>query len=273
MHLDLDAFYRDGGDLTGQLGPAFQEALANRYVGNEADCLFYHTMDLADGRTLKGAIDLRGTEDAHLGNSDISGKRVLEFGGASGWLTSYIARSAREVVTLDMPIGREELSAPFAAFSSANGLAGVRETQERIRRGWWLVKDHTGHLGKKVYGDLHNPPIDLGRFDVSVLPSTLMYVPVPLLVVQAAARVTEECIVITEPVISSLPQAGEGLGPVALFAPNIGTDQPGHWWRHSAAAISRMLMVAGFGNVSMSVRVAERSAIPLLTVTGRRPAD
>jgi hypothetical protein len=273
MQFDLDSFYRSAGDLTGQLDPAFQAVLTNRYLGDEADCLFSHTMELPDGRTLEGATDLRGTEEAHLGGYDITGKRVLEFGGGSGWLTSTMARHARELVTLDMPVGWEELSAPFAAISHANGLDGVRVTQERVRRGWWFVKAHTGHTGQMVYCDLHNPPSDLGRFDVSVLPSTLLQVPMPLLVIQAAARVTEHCIVVTEPVVSALPQDGEGLGPVALFAPNIGTGEPNHWWRHSAAALSRMLMVAGFGDLSLSVRVAEGSGIPLLTVTGRRPTD
>jgi hypothetical protein len=273
MQLDLDNFYRGTGDLTGQLAPEFQDALASRYRGEEAECLFSHTMEFADGQTLPGAADLRGTEDAHLGDYDITGKRVLEFGGGSGWLTSHMASRAGELVTLDMPVGWEELSAPFAAISNANGLNGVRETQERVRRGWWFVKHRTGHAGKMVYCDLHNPPSDLDRFEVSVLPSTLLQVPMPLLVVQAAARVTDRCIVITEPVVSTLPQDGEGLGPVALFAPNIGTGEPNHWWRHSAAALSRMLMVAGFGDVSLSVRIAERSAMPLLTVTGRRPAD
>jgi hypothetical protein len=273
MPIDLDAFYRGAGDLTGQLEPAFQDALRSHYLGNEADCLFYHTMELANGRVVEGGTDLRGTEDAHLGGCDLTDQRVLEFGGGSGWLTRYVADRARELVTLDMAVGREELSAPFAAISNARGLDGVRETQERIRRGWWFVKDHAGHAGKMAYCDLHNPPSDLGSFGVSVLPSTLLQVPVPLLVVQAAARVTEHAIVITEPVIAELPQDGEGLGPVALFAPNIGTEQPSHWWRHSAAALSRMLMVVGFGNVSLSVSVAERSGMPLLTVTGRRPVD
>ncbi|MCB8883363.1 hypothetical protein ACELLULO517_24155 [Acidisoma cellulosilytica] len=273
MHADLDSFYRGSGDLTGQLDLAFQEALANRYRGAEADCLFSHTLNLADGRSLQGATDLRGTEAAHLGDCDITGQRVLEFGGGSGWLTQYMASRAGELVTLDIPVGREELSAPLAAISNPHGLDGLRDIQERIRRGWWFVKDRAGHPGKMVYCDLHNPPSDLGRFEVSVLPSTLLQVPMPFLVVQAAARVTERCIVITEPVVATLSQDGNGLGPAALFAPNIGTGQPNHWWQHSAAALARMLMVAGFGDLSLSVSVAEHSAMPLLTVSGRRPSD
>ncbi len=269
MSADADMSYSANTPVSGQLEAARQEELAVRYRARESDCLFSHTVVLPEGSIIQGGTDLRGTEEAHLGGCDVTGKRVLEFGGGSGWLTSYLAIRAREVVTLDMPPGREELSEPLAGFNGDAGLEALRAAQERVRKGWWLVKERTGHTGKMVYCDLQSPPGDLGTFDVAVMPSTLLHLPLPFMALRAAAQCTTECIAVTEPVVPDLQQEG----PMAVFAPNLGTGSPNHWWHHSAAAISRMLLVVGFGHASMSVMVAPHSSVPLLTVTGRKPGD
>ena len=55
-----------------------------------------------------GAWDLRGHEAAYLGGVDVAGKRVLELGPATGYLTFYMERMGAEVVSFeagfDVPI-------------------------------------------------------------------------------------------------------------------------------------------------------------------------
>ena len=45
-----------------------------------SDLVWYHAIELPDGRVLPGAWDLRGHESAYLGGVDVAGKRVLELG-------------------------------------------------------------------------------------------------------------------------------------------------------------------------------------------------
>src|ERR1700722_14294937 len=97
-------------DYLGQLDPAFQEALSKRREGADlSDFTWYHAFDMPDGTVLPGAWDLRGHESAYLGGVDVAGKRVLELGPATGFLTFAMERlGAAEVVSFeagfDVPI-------------------------------------------------------------------------------------------------------------------------------------------------------------------------
>jgi hypothetical protein len=51
------------------------------------DCLFYHTVDIPGHGVVRGQWDLRQQVDTYLGGYRFAGKRVLEIGPASGFLT------------------------------------------------------------------------------------------------------------------------------------------------------------------------------------------
>ena len=57
-----------------------------RTVPSIDDCYFYHVMDLPGHGVVGREWDLRGGEAAYLGGVAFHGKRVLEFGTASGFL-------------------------------------------------------------------------------------------------------------------------------------------------------------------------------------------
>jgi len=82
----------------GQLEDDFQAWFADRWADVAfEDCDFYHSVDLADGRSIAGAWDLRGNEDAYFGGVDVAGKRVFEPGPASGYLTGWMEGRGAEV--------------------------------------------------------------------------------------------------------------------------------------------------------------------------------
>jgi hypothetical protein len=86
-------------DYLGQLDPDYQAALSKRREGADlSDFVWYHAFELPDGRVLPGAWDLRGHETAYLGGVDVAGKRVLELGPATGYLSFYMERMGAEVV-------------------------------------------------------------------------------------------------------------------------------------------------------------------------------
>ncbi|MGH8647596.1 MAG: class I SAM-dependent methyltransferase [Gammaproteobacteria bacterium] len=64
------------------------------------ECAFYHRLDIPGVDTFQW--DLVGDEAAYLGNFEFSGKRVLEFGAASGALTFWMEKQGAEVVGMDL---------------------------------------------------------------------------------------------------------------------------------------------------------------------------
>ena len=67
------------------------------------DCLFYHTVDIPGHGVVRGQWDLRRQVDTYLGGYRFAGKRVLEIGPASGFLTCEMGRRGADVVALEVP--------------------------------------------------------------------------------------------------------------------------------------------------------------------------
>src|SRR5262245_36356241 len=58
-----------------------------REVTELSDCWFYHTADIPGHGCVQGQWDLRPNIDRYLGGVNFHGKRVLDVGAASGFLT------------------------------------------------------------------------------------------------------------------------------------------------------------------------------------------
>ena len=61
--------------------------------------------DHPGGGKIIGLWDLRQTVDDYLGRIDFAGKRVLEIGPASGFLTIEMERRGADVVAVELPEG------------------------------------------------------------------------------------------------------------------------------------------------------------------------
>src|SRR5271154_5004596 len=86
----------------GQLDHTFQAAQSERRRGSDLDdFVWYHATELPDGTVLPGVWDLRGHESAYLGGVDFAGKRVLELGPATGYLTFFMERMGAQVVSFE----------------------------------------------------------------------------------------------------------------------------------------------------------------------------
>src|SRR4051812_28825628 len=66
------------------------------------ECDFYHTMEIPAHGLVNGQWDLRGKTDEYLGNQHFAGKRVLEIGPASGFLTFELEKRGASVVAVDL---------------------------------------------------------------------------------------------------------------------------------------------------------------------------
>jgi 2-polyprenyl-3-methyl-5-hydroxy-6-metoxy-1,4-benzoquinol methylase len=74
-----------------------------RLVTNIDECHFYHSMDLPEYGPVDGEWDLRPGIDQYLGSVDLTGKRVLEIGPASGYVTMEMERRGASVVSVELP--------------------------------------------------------------------------------------------------------------------------------------------------------------------------
>jgi hypothetical protein len=69
-------------------------------VESANECNFYHTRDIPGVGVVEGQWDLRERANECLGGYDFSGKRVLEIGTATGFLTLHMEQTASEVVAV-----------------------------------------------------------------------------------------------------------------------------------------------------------------------------
>lgn len=85
-----------------------------RTVTKLADCLFYHSMDISGYGSVDGAWDLRGTVDEYLGGIGLEGKKVLEIGKASRFLTFHMEQLGATVIAHDLSSQDDWDAVPYA---------------------------------------------------------------------------------------------------------------------------------------------------------------
>lgn len=258
---------------SGQLDPAFQTALAAHFAEiTEAQCDFYHTVELPGGRIIPGEWDLRGHEDTYLGGFAFAGKRVIEYGPATGWISAHIAVQARRLTVFDVPFGAgpdpvpDLMDAPEAIAPSAAAHA------DRQRKSWWFLRNALGFRARAIYADIFDPPGDLGRHDVAVFGCILLHLMHPYRALQGAAAITDEAIIVTEVAASPRSDELDPNRPSLLFAPSPAPNGVFHWWHLSPLAVCHMLVSLGFPQLALTTHRPARmsNAPPLYTVVARR---
>lgn len=214
-------------------------------------CLWYHTMDLPGVGEVKGYWDLRGHEADYLGGVQLSGRRVLEVGPASGALTFWMEQQGAEVVSLEAPADYKmdyvwdipELEPPDMAkrvYTSQTGLACLHNS-------WWFA--HGAHHSKVqiYYGSAYSIPPELGRFDIVTLAAVLLHNKSPHLILEQAARVAAEAVVVTE-----MMPVGEGRNSGHMIFIRENTDVYDGWFHLPPKLTVRMLATMGFSNSTIT---------------------
>jgi hypothetical protein len=231
-------------DNTFPLSSEAQEELRTRYHGvTLQDCYLYHWFDMPDGQEIIGNWDLRQNWSDYLGGIDLAGRRVLEFGPASGFLTLKMEKMGAEVVAFDLPPGTPPDILPIPGIPSQQLRKSKARDIDRVRNSWWYFHRQFGSNAKAVYGDIYRLPDQIGRFDVAVFAAILLHLANPFAALQEAATVTDEMIIVTD----LYPQH---LGDQAVleFSPYAQGKDPMAWWLLTPGAVTRMLAAIGFIN-------------------------
>ncbi len=264
-------------DYLGQLEPAYQAALSDRRADADlSDFVWYHATELPDGTVLPGVWDLRGHESTYLGGVDLAGKRVLELGPATGYLTFYMERMGAEVVSfeagLDVPID----TLPVKGQDQPDERMRVmQETIDRNHDGWWYLHRALGSSARFVQGNIYDMPADLGTFDITVVGAILLHLREPWGALSQAARRTSEAMIVTEPLQDDLDPPETN---IMRFSPSA-EHHLTNWWSIYPGAVVSMLARLGFGQTVTTMHSqrhhlahdlgADAIDQPMYTVVGR----
>ena len=262
----------------GQLSDSFQRRMADtRRTLTPSDCNFYHTFVLQNGDTIPGAWDLRGREEAYLGGVDLRGKRVLELGPSSGYLTFWMEKQGAEVVGLDAGFTTVIDLLPVDNWDMVRAKTTHMHSIGAYQNAWWYMHRELDSKAKIVYADIYRPPGDLGEFDVATFGNILLHLRDPFLALAEAATRTRSTIIVSQTLDEAARDENQS---VMLFDP-IGGEYPTNWWALSPGAVLRMVRRLGFTRTrlthysqkhhvghDMSQPAAE---VPMFTVVGERP--
>ena len=234
------------------------------------ECVFDHVMEIPNHGLLGESWDLRAGADDYLGQVPLSGRRVLEIGPASGFLTFHMERRGAEVVAVELGPDSDWDVVPHARLDIARILEDRRAALQMIRNSFWFAHERFGSQARVHYGSAYDLPDALGHFDLAVLGSVLLHMREPLRALEECARLSD-ALVIAE---MYFPELGEG--PVARLYPTVDSSQWDTWWSFTPQMLRQFLEVLGFRHVALThhtqtfVNAGSAMEIPMFTLVARR---
>lgn len=250
---------------------------STRLVGNIKDCHFYHTTDLPGHGVIEGEWDLRAGIDSYLGGVSCRGKRVLEVGTASGFVCFALERQGAEVVAFDL--SAEELAdvVPFAQIDVGQRVRQHQSHIGRLNNAFWLCHRLFDSQARLVHGNVYAIPAGIGPVDVATFGCVLLHLRDPFLALAGALRLTQETVIVTEPLVirSWLKRLilKRFIGPSVLFCPDFRTATPSTtWWVLTPETVARFLGVLGFEETTLTyhTQLFQGQPVRLFTMVGRR---
>jgi hypothetical protein len=195
--------------------------------------------------------------DDYLGRYDYAGKRALEVGTASGYLTFEMEKRGASVVSFDMGAGSQWNIVPFVApqFDGEQLRENCVRGRDRLVNGYWLAHRLLGSSAQAFYGSVEDLPEALGPFDVVLLGMILPDLRDPFAALASAARLAAETVIITQ-------QRYVSEDPAMRFMPDPETLRPDRaWWLMSESLVERMLNVLGF-DLETTIHQKHRCLVP-----------
>ncbi len=252
-----------------------------RTVASIDECSFYHTMEIPGVGTVEGLWDLRGAEEQYLGSVDLTGKRVLEIGPASGYLSFHMERQGAEVVALDLDEHQEWDVVPYANVDWKRWREDRRAGLQTLNNSFWFAHQAFNSRIRAVYGSVYAVPQEIGEVDISVMACVLLHLRDPFLALQNILNLTKDKVIITETfyphflsgfVTELMAKIGIRF-PICTFIPKLRRPEMGTWWWLAPEAIRQFLSVLGFTShrTTYHYRARHRGRRQLLyTVVGER---
>ncbi len=241
-----------------------------------AESYFYHTTTIPGHGVVEGEWDLAPGIDAYLGNVHFAGKRVLDVGAATGFLSFHIEKAGGRVTSYDLSEMQSWDIVPLSGIDAAEH-ARVRKAHiAAINNGYWLCHAAHGSAARMAHGTVYRIDPALGPFDISIFGSILLHLRDPFLALHNAAQLTQETIVVSEllPGAHALSRlAAMVMGRSMAFKPRFAKNRPWEtWWNLPPRLIVEFLGVLGFEKsvVTFHTQRLKGRRMPMYTVVGTR---
>jgi 2-polyprenyl-3-methyl-5-hydroxy-6-metoxy-1,4-benzoquinol methylase len=236
-------------DTPSTYGPAIARAkdglyIEPQHVESRADCYFYHTIDLPELGTVEGPWDLRATFDSYIGQVPLEGKRVLDVGTASGFLTFEAEKRGAEVVSFDLVDASSQQLLPFRdnLYSLNHQAWVVAQTRfyDMMKNSYWLSHRLTGSRARVHYGNIYKLPETLGQFDVVLIGSVVEHLSDQISALASVARLAADTMIINTPYLDTEEK-------IAGFLPSADKPQADYsWWYYSLGTYREVFTMLGF---------------------------
>jgi hypothetical protein len=214
----------------------------SRHVDSLDDCIFYHACDIPGIGEIKADWDLRACIDAYLGNFDFTGKRVLDVGTASGYLTFEMEKRGADVLSFDMASGRQWDCVPFATMTPEWDalLDRLEKSDQKLKNSYWLAHRLLASKARAYYGNIYEPlPETVGDIDVAVFGMIITHLRDPFGAFCAMLPRVRETVIVTSQFLPGDQRS-------ALFAPSIENQQIHAFWVPTRNCVAEMLRIHGF---------------------------
>jgi SAM-dependent methyltransferase len=241
-----------------------------RSVKDLNGCLFYHSLEINGLGTIDGRWNLIGRLDDYIGGVDLKGRRVLDVGCASGFLSFEMEKRGAEVVSFDAESARNMDRLPFAkSLYSTDRKRWNNEANESIdsiKRSYWFAHERLGSNAKAFYGDIYNLPEELGNFDVAVIGQILIHLSDPVSAIGSVGRICSDTLVITEGMLHTEK-------PIMKLCADPDKGPDWSWWRLSIGLYRSVLRMIGFDIVKVSEAIYDSKRLgptKLHTIVAKR---
>ncbi len=226
-------------------------------VTNPADCTFYHSIELPEHGLIQGKWDLRQRIRQYLGNTDFSGKKVLDVGAATGFLTFSMEQQGAEVISYDLSPQHRWDIVPLGGVNWEKHLGQAALAISRVNNSYWFCHRALGSKAKMIHGTVYQIPEDIGQKDIVVLGSILCHLRDPILALHRALRLAKDQVIVADTIprrritswlLAQLFGANPWLFPQKLnFLPRFEKGKVfAGWWDVSPTLVRQVLGLLGF---------------------------
>jgi hypothetical protein len=193
------------------------------------DCRFYHTFNFDGKDKINAKWDLTNCIDDYLSNFDFKGKRVIDIGSASGYLSFEMEKKGADVVSFDMPDGSYWDHLIYPGYNKPKS-----KPSESLFNSYEYIHEKLSSKNKIFRANIYEQlPDEIGYFDVAVFGTMLSHVRDPILtLMNILLRVKDHAILIN---------------PFQNEKPTIYKNHNGKtWWMLCQEDIEKIMFDIGF---------------------------